>query len=177
MDEYLTAEEALTRFGATKKHIQKLRYSGCGVRSGLFRWRYTKRDILRVMLIGDAGKILNDLSPLVRIVNAVLLQAANAGEKSLVFEPQKDELSIRYGSGNIPRASDTLECCTMLPNNIKIPVIARLKDLAGLALDVQDSTQSGTIQLTYRERSWDCPIVVEPTPLGERVRVEIRPAE
>ncbi len=178
MEEYLTADEALAQLGTTKKHIQHLRWSGCGVRSGLFRLRYAKRDILRVMLIGSVGSE-NEIrwSPVIRMANAILLQAANAGEKSLVFEPRRDEVSIRYGSGGIPRVSDTQECSTTLPNNIKIPVIARLKDLAGLALDVQDRTQSGTIRLTYQDRTWDYPIMVEPTPLGERVHVEIRPVE
>ncbi|MGC4044908.1 MAG: hypothetical protein QM758_14030 [Armatimonas sp.] len=176
MDEYLTGEEALARFGTTKTHLKQLRNARRAVRSGLLSWRYPKREILRLMLIGYTGGETEESSvPIVRLVNAIFVQAIDAEEERICFEPQENRgLNVYFGSGRTPRFPDSYDPVTPLPSHLTIAITGRLKDMADMALDIRDRPQYGLIRLMHNRANWNCPATVEPTHFGERISIELR---
>lgn len=181
MDEYLTGEEALARFGTTKAHLKRLHSANHAVRSGLLKWRYPKREILRLMLIGYTGVETEESAntpPVVRLINAILVQAIDAEEEEICFEPQANGgIYVYFSSGRTPQFPDSYDPVTPIPSHLRLSLTSRLKDMGDLALDVRDRPQCGLIRLMHNATNWNCPITVEPTHLGERVRVELRLAQ
>ncbi|WP_411277381.1 GspE/PulE family protein [Gaiella sp.] len=104
-------------------------------------------------------------APLVRLVNAVIMQAATDGASDIHFEPQDDALLVRV------RVDGVLTEVQRVPKRMANGVTTRLKVLAKLDIAERRKPQDGRISLNARTvgRMLDIRVAVLPTVEGEQV--------
>jgi type IV pilus assembly protein PilB len=104
-------------------------------------------------------------APLVRLVNSIILQAAEDGASDLHFDPQDDALVVRL------RVDGVLHEVQRIPKRLAPGVTTRLKVLAKLDIAERRKPQDGRISLNARAagRLLDIRVAVLPTVEGEGV--------
>ena len=103
----------------------------------------------------------------VRLVQLVLLQAVNAKASDIHFEPFEKIFRIRY------RVDGALYEMTPPPKSLALPVISRIKVMAGLNIAERRIPQDGRIQLPVGQRLIDFRVSCLPTQFGESVVLRI----
>jgi type IV pilus assembly protein PilB len=117
----------------------------------------------------DAGDLEADDgvsdAPLVRLVNSIILQAAEDGASDLHFDPQEDALVVRL------RIDGVLHEVQRVPKRLAPGVTTRLKVLAKLDIAERRKPQDGRISLNAKAagRLLDIRVAVLPTVEGEGV--------
>jgi type IV pilus assembly protein PilB len=103
--------------------------------------------------------------PLVRLVNAIIFQAAEDGASDVHFEPQEDALTVRF------RVDGVLRVVQRAPKHLQSAVITRLKVLAKLDIAERRKPQDGRISLSAAAagRMLDVRVATLPTVEGESV--------
>jgi type IV pilus assembly protein PilB len=104
-------------------------------------------------------------APLVRLVNSIILQAAEDGASDLHFDPQDDALVVRL------RVDGVLHEVQRIPKRLAAGVTTRLKVLAKLDIAERRKPQDGRISLNAKTagRLLDIRVAVLPTVEGENV--------
>jgi type IV pilus assembly protein PilB len=104
-------------------------------------------------------------APLVRLVNSIILQAAEDGASDLHFDPQDDSLVVRL------RIDGVLHEVQRIPKRLAPGVTTRLKVLAKLDIAERRKPQDGRISLNAKAagRLLDIRVAVLPTVEGEGV--------
>jgi type IV pilus assembly protein PilB len=112
----------------------------------------------------DADDGVSD-APLVRLVNSIILQAAEDGASDLHFDPQDDALVVRV------RIDGVLHEVQRVPKRLAVPVTTRLKVLAKMDIAERRKPQDGRISLNARAagRLLDIRVAVLPSVEGEMV--------
>ena len=112
----------------------------------------------------DADDGVSD-APLVRLVNSIILQAAEDGASDLHFDPQEDALVVRL------RVDGVLHEVQRIPKRLAVAVTTRLKVLAKLDIAERRKPQDGRISLNAKTagRMLDVRVAVLPTVEGEGV--------
>lgn len=102
-------------------------------------------------------------APLVKLVNSIIIQAAEEGASDLHFEPQQDGFIVRQ------RVDDVLQEVQRLPRRLGPSVLTRLKVLAKLDIAERRRPQDGRISLSARAagRELDVRVAVLPSVEGE----------
>lgn len=103
--------------------------------------------------------------PLVRLVNSVLLQAAEDGASDVHFEPQEDALLVRF------RIDGVLHEMQRIPKRLIPGVTTRLKVLAKMDIAERRKPQDGRISLNAAAagRTLDIRVASLPTVEGEKM--------
>jgi type IV pilus assembly protein PilB len=104
-------------------------------------------------------------APLVRLVNSVLLQAAEDGASDVHFDPTDEALVVRF------RVDGVLQEVQRVPRRLASGVTTRLKVLAKLDIAERRKPQDGRISLSARAagRELDIRVAILPTVEGESV--------
>ena len=104
-------------------------------------------------------------APLVRLVNSIIFEAAEAGASDVHFEPQADSLIVRL------RIDGVLHETQRIPKRSAIGVTTRLKVLAKLDIAERRKPQDGRISLSAAAagRMLDVRVATLPTVEGESV--------
>jgi type IV pilus assembly protein PilB len=104
-------------------------------------------------------------APLVRLVNSIILQAAEDGASDVHFDPQDDALVVRL------RVDGVLHEVQRIPKRLATAVTTRLKVLAKLDIAERRKPQDGRISLNARAagRVLDIRVAVLPSVEGEMV--------
>jgi type IV pilus assembly protein PilB len=104
-------------------------------------------------------------APLVRLVNSIILQAAEDGASDLHFDPQEDALVVRL------RVDGVLHEVQRIPKRLAAGVTTRLKVLAKLDIAERRKPQDGRISLNAKSagRMLDIRVAVLPTVEGEGI--------
>jgi type IV pilus assembly protein PilB len=113
--------------------------------------------------VGDAA----DDAPIVRLVNSVIARAIDEGASDIHWEPQSNELVIRY------RVDGVLRNVTSVPARMATGVVSRLKIMADLDIAEKRVPQDGRVALTSGGRSMDLRVASLPTVHGESVVMRI----
>ena len=110
----------------------------------------------------DADDGVSD-APLVKLVNSIILQAADDGASDVHFEPQQDGFIVRQ------RVDGVLQEVQRLPRRLGPAVLTRLKVLAKLDIAERRRPQDGRISLSARSagRDLDVRVAVLPSVEGE----------
>ena len=110
----------------------------------------------------DADDGVSD-APLVKLVNSIIIQAAEEGASDLHFEPQQDGFVVRQ------RVDGVLQEVQRLPRRLGPSVLTRLKVLAKLDIAERRRPQDGRISLSARAagRELDVRVAVLPSVEGE----------
>ena len=113
----------------------------------------------------DVEKNLNaaGASPVVTLVDKVLVRALSRGASDIHLEPQEDGLLIRF------RQDGVLEPLEKLPKNLIPAVTSRVKIIADLDIAERRLPQDGRIRRRYQGRLFDLRVSTLPTRYGEKV--------
>jgi type IV pilus assembly protein PilB len=116
---------------------------------------------------GDDLEVDDGISdgPLVRLVNAMIFQAAEENASDVHFEPQEDSLVVRF------RVDGVLREVQRIPRKMAAGVTTRLKVLAKLDIAERRKPQDGRITLSTSAvgRMLDIRLATLPTVEGEKV--------
>ena len=106
-------------------------------------------------------------SPVVKILNAILLEAIQQGASDIHFDPLEQGLGIRY------RIDGVLQTRHAPPKEYQSQLITRLKVLSRLDIAEQRLPQDGRIKLRMGGRHIDFRVSTVPCVFGERIVLRI----
>jgi type IV pilus assembly protein PilB len=106
-------------------------------------------------------------TPVVRFVNLILYQAVNSRASDIHFEPFEKEFQIRY------RVDGALYAMQPPPKKLALPIISRIKVMAGLNIAERRLPQDGRIQVSIGGRMIDLRVSTLPTQFGESVVLRV----
>src|SRR5438874_9000747 len=117
----------------------------------------------------DAARMdrLANEAPIVRFVNLVLSQAVQDRASDIHFEPFETEFRIRY------RVDGALYEMSPPPKHLALPVISRIKVMAGLNISERRLPQDGRIAFGMGNRMIDLRVSTLPTQFGESVVLRV----
>jgi type IV pilus assembly protein PilB len=119
---------------------------------------------------GDDVKAAEQLAnevPIVKFVNLVLQQAVQDRASDIHFEPFETEFRIRY------RVDGALYEMAPPPKHLALPVISRLKIMAGLNISEKRLPQDGRINYKIGTKQVDLRMATLPTAFGESVVLRV----
>ncbi|MCP9850298.1 GspE/PulE family protein [Cyanobium sp. Morenito 9A2] len=105
----------------------------------------------------------SNASPIISLVDKILIQALSTGTSDIHVEPQEDGLVIRF------RQDGVLQQLEKLPKNIIPAVTSRLKIMSDLDIAERRLPQDGRIRRVFRGRTFDLRVSTLPTKYGEKV--------
>ena len=103
------------------------------------------------------------MAPVVRWANEMLKMAISMGASDVHLEPNPDGLLPRY------RIDGALRSGNVLPVEISLPLISRLKVLANIDITEQRLPQDGRFRAHYGKRTFDFRVSTLPNLHGEKV--------
>ena len=106
-------------------------------------------------------------APVVRFVNLVMYQAVTDRASDIHFEPFEKEFKIRY------RVDGALYEMSPPPRRLALPIISRIKVMAGLNIAERRIPQDGRIALTVAGHAVDLRVSCLPTVHGESVVLRV----
>ena len=111
----------------------------------------------------EASLEASNASPVVSLVDRILVQALERSASDIHLEPQEDGLVIRL------RQDGVLEQLDKLPKKLTPAVTSRLKIMADLDIAERRLPQDGRIRRRYQGRLFDLRVSTLPTRYGEKV--------
>lgn len=108
-----------------------------------------------------------DPNPVIRMVNAILIEAIQEGASDIHFEPTEAGLSVRY------RIDGCLQKRHIPPRDVQIQMITRIKVMAKMDIAEHRLPQDGRIKLRHGGREIDFRVSTLPVVHGERVVLRI----
>jgi type IV pilus assembly protein PilB len=111
----------------------------------------------------EASLSASNASPVVSLVDRILVQALQRSASDIHLEPQDDGLVIRL------RQDGVLEQLDKLPKNLTPAVTSRLKIMADLDIAERRLPQDGRIRRRYQGKLFDLRVSTLPTRYGEKV--------
>jgi len=125
----------------------------------------TGEDLSSVATVFEAPKDLLELTeeaPIIRLINALLLQAVKERASDIHIEPYERELDVRL------RIDGMLHRVLSPPKIIQDALISRIKIMSNLDIAEKRLPQDGRIRLLLGGRDIDIRVSVIPTSHGER---------
>jgi type IV pilus assembly protein PilB len=113
------------------------------------------------------AKELSEDSPIVRLVNAIIVQAIEARASDIHIEPQREGMRVRY------RVDGVLIEAMKPPKKIQSALLSRVKVLAELNIAERRIPQDGRINLVVGGREFDFRVSTYPTQNGEKIVLRI----
>ena len=108
-----------------------------------------------------------DEAPVVKLINAILVDAVNKGASDIHFECFEHELRVRY------RVDGALQEVMKPPLKMRSALISRFKIMASLNIAERRVPQDGRIKLKAGKKVIDFRVSVLPTLFGEKVVLRI----
>ena len=105
-----------------------------------------------------------EASPVIALVDRILLQAMSIGASDIHVEPQQKGLQLRYRQDGVLQ-----QYIEPLPSRLIPAVTSRFKILADLDIAERRQAQDGRIRRKYRQRVIDFRVSTLPSRFGEKV--------
>ena len=113
-------------------------------------------------------KVINfETTPIVDIVNYILLTASKKNASDIHFDPADNYMKVRF------RIDGKLDTFTIVPNTAKQNLVARLKILSGINITETRLPQDGAIRTVIEGVSLDMRVSALPTKRGEKIVIRI----
>ncbi len=106
-------------------------------------------------------------TPVVEIVNEILVDASRRGASDIHFDPYDDHLKVRI------RIDGELISYTEIPNTIAKNLITRIKIISGMNITESRLPQDGAIKATLEDIDLDLRVSAVPTNKGEKIVIRI----
>ncbi len=113
-------------------------------------------------LIDDAGGNLGTETPIISLMDLILEYSEKNQASDIHLEPGDKESTVRY------RIDGILHDVVKLPIKIHSQLISRIKVMAKLRIDEQQSAQDGKFQFGEEENKIDLRVSITPTVNGEK---------
>lgn len=108
-----------------------------------------------------------DQNPVIRMVNAILIEAIQQGASDVHFEPTEEGLSVRY------RIDGCLQRRHIPPREYQIQILTRIKVMSKMDIAEHRLPQDGRIKLRHGGREIDFRVSTLPIVHGERIVLRI----
>jgi type IV pilus assembly protein PilB len=108
-----------------------------------------------------------NVSPILSLVNRILMEAIRAGASDIHVEPQQDGMLVRFRQDGVLRTMDNL------PKTLVPAVTSRFKIMADLDIAERRLPQDGRIRRLYRNQVVDFRVSTLPGRYGEKVVLRI----
>lgn len=108
-----------------------------------------------------------ETTPIVDIVNYILLTASKKNASDIHFDPADNYMKVRF------RIDGKLDTFTIVPNTAKQNLVARLKILSGMNITETRLPQDGAIRTVIEGVSLDMRVSALPTKRGEKIVIRI----
>ncbi len=105
--------------------------------------------------------------PIVRLVNAILVQAVTKGASDINLRPEKDRVNVYY------RIDGVLQYARTINRNLLPAIVSRIKITGQMDISERRLPQDGHARLAWGARNIDLRISVVPTVKGESVVIRI----
>jgi len=106
-------------------------------------------------------------SPIVKIVNDILIRAIHKGASDIHIEPQETNIIVRF------RVDGALQEIMNLPAKAQSAIVSRIKVLGGMDISVSRKPQDGRIKIHYRDSPLDLRVSTLPTYWGEKTVMRV----
>jgi type IV pilus assembly protein PilB len=106
-------------------------------------------------------------APIIRMANAVLVQAIDSGASDIHIEPDSRNVRIRC------RIDGVLHEIMKVPNHIKGPLISRYKIMSDMNIAERRVPQDGRIPLKHSGKDYDMRVSCLPSMFGEKIVMRI----
>jgi type IV pilus assembly protein PilB len=106
-------------------------------------------------------------APAVMLVNQIITQAVVNGVSDLHFEPQADDMVVRF------RKDGVLQHVTTVPGKLRNGVTSRLKIMASLDISERRKPQDGRVGLRVGDKPIDLRVASLPTVYGEKTVLRV----
>jgi type IV pilus assembly protein PilB len=110
----------------------------------------------------DVSTVNSEDAPVVRLVNSILEQAVKEKASDIHIEPSDSTTKVRM------RMDGTLFSTTEIPKNLHMPLLARIKILAGIDIAEKRRPQDGRILIKVSGKKMDIRVSTLPTVFGEK---------
>ncbi len=115
----------------------------------------------------DDGGSMADQAPVIRMVNAVMVQAIDLGASDIHIEPGRRTVRVRF------RVDGVLREVMAVPKHIQPPMIARCKIMADMNIAERRVPQDGRIGLRHNNKDYDMRVSCLPSQYGEKIVMRI----
>ena len=105
--------------------------------------------------------------PIITILDTIVEHAATLGSSDIHFEPFEDKFLIRF------RIDGIMQEILSLPPEIASVLVARVKVVANLQIDVHSTPQDGRFRFSLEDQFIDVRVSVIPTFHGEKVEMRL----
>ena len=106
-------------------------------------------------------------TPIVDVVNYILLEAAKKNASDIHFDPTDTHMKVRF------RIDGKLDTFTIVPATAKQNLVARLKIMSGMNITETRLPQDGAIRTTIEGVALDMRVSSLPTKIGEKIVIRI----
>jgi len=106
-------------------------------------------------------------APVVKLVYSILGQAVNEGVSDIHFEPERDDMRVRF------RVDGILHEAAHVPRRMVSAVVSRIKIMSDLDIAERRIPQDGRVAVTVDDRLVDLRVTTLPTQRGEGATVRI----
>ena len=106
-------------------------------------------------------------SPVIRLLNMIIIEAIQQGSSDIHFEPRENEMAIRY------RIDGVLQFRHAPPPDLQKQLITRIKVMAKMDIAERRLPQDGRIKLLMAGRQVDFRVSTVPVVYGERIVLRI----
>ena len=106
-------------------------------------------------------------APAVMLVNQIITQAVVNGVSDLHFEPQAEDMVVRF------RKDGVLQHVTTVPSKLRSGVTSRLKIMASLDISERRKPQDGRVGLRVGDKPIDLRVAALPTVYGEKMVLRV----
>jgi len=115
----------------------------------------------------DSKKFDYDNTPIVDIVNDMILDGVNSGASDIHFDPFENGINVRV------RVDGSLHDYTTVPLAMKKNLITRIKIISGMNITESRLPQDGAIKGLIEDMSVDLRVSCLPTNMGEKIVIRI----
>ena len=105
--------------------------------------------------------------PIIAILDSILEHASSLGSSDIHFEPFEDKFLIRF------RIDGVMHEILSLPKQIAPILVARVKVLANLQIDIHTSPQDGRFRFEMEDQKVDVRVNIMPTFHGEKTEMRL----
>jgi type IV pilus assembly protein PilB len=113
------------------------------------------------------GTNMAEQAPVIRMVNAVMVQAIESGASDIHIEPGRRNVRVRF------RVDGVLREVMAVPKHIQPPMIARCKIMADMNIAERRVPQDGRIGLRHNNKDYDMRVSCLPSQFGEKIVMRI----
>ncbi|MEW5946002.1 MAG: type II secretion system ATPase GspE [bacterium] len=146
---------------STARAIESLQKIGIDVEA-VEHMEFDEEDIT----VSNVKQLIED-TPIVKLVNAVIVQAIENRASDIHIEPLRDRVRVRY------RVDGVLYDAMSPPKKIQPALLSRVKVLADLNIAERRVPQDGRINLLVGGREFDFRVSSYPTQFGEKIVLRI----